>query len=74
MTIQEFKKYLTDEQFEKFIINFQEYYPGIKFDDCFSRHTQPERIISQAFIWKNTTEGGEYWNKIHSDLLDRRLQ
>ena len=74
MTIQEFKKYLTDEQFEKFIINFQEYNHKIIFYDYFMKDTVPERIISQAFIWKNTTEGGEYWDNIHSDLLDRGLQ
>lgn len=63
MNKEEFKSYLTDEEFKRFIMNLNAYLHKEPFETLIK---EPDfmGIIVSSFMWHKTIEGAKYWNEI----------
>lgn len=64
MTLEEFKSYLTKEEFEKFVVNYNNYpHNDITVEKHISRYLFV-LLIGSSFDWDESPEGWDYWDKI----------
>lgn len=63
--------YLTKEEAEKVLPLYKKYYKKEFSEIGLKKETHPSRLLSEAFHWRMTEEGHDFWEQLNSKITER---